>query len=272
MGYSTEYDVLGRDEPRTDVTAIAGYGRFIDATPLAKAVRIEAFLIEEGILSDHMPKGIILEVANTIEKEQEYKDKYGATYKSQWYNAMEEVMAGSGLLKNNSLGGLGTLRIEEVLFEENVHNRFYGYDVTAGVGITATTPDTNANRGDGVATLGFRWARPVAWKTQLEQSFQLNTPLKSSFGKSINAKLTTTYVYELTNRIDFAASHILDFTKVDIDNVEGVDDQTFNNAANFAFLFYIENYINWKVDLGFNKLEGSDLLTTLHTGISLNIW
>ena len=271
MSYSSEADILGRDEPRTDITAIAGYGRFVDATPLAKAVRIEEFLIEEGILSGHLPKNVILEIAYLIERQQEFREHHGATYKAHWYDAIEAEMAKSGQLQEQGLGALGTLRVEEVLFEERVQNRFYGWDATVGVGVTATTPDTTKSRGDGVATLGFRWSRPVAWRTQLDQQFQLRTPLKSSFGKEVNLTVITRYIYELTNRIDFSASHILSYTKV-ADAPVGVDDQAFDHSANFAFLFYIENYVNWTVDLTLNKFENQDLLTTIRTGIGVDIW
>ena len=271
MDYSSEAEMLGRDEPRTDVTVGGGYGRFINASPLAKAVRIEEFLIKEGILRDHLPKKLILELAQVIEREGEYRDLHGATYKPQWYNAMEEVMRESGYLVEEGLGALGALRIDEVLFREKVQDRYYGFDVTAGVGATVLTPDTTIDRGKGIANLGFRWSRPVAWRTQLDQVLSLDTPLDSDFFKQINATLTSRYVYELSNRIDFSASHILNFRKL-ADVLEGADDTVVDNTVRFSFLFYIENYINLTANLGFDKFEDQDLVTTFNTGLRLDIW
>ena len=57
------------DRPASAVTVGLGYGRFIEATALAKAVRIEEFLINEGELSGHLPKDVILELSKTINRE-----------------------------------------------------------------------------------------------------------------------------------------------------------------------------------------------------------
>ncbi|KPL03528.1 MAG: hypothetical protein AMJ73_06580 [candidate division Zixibacteria bacterium SM1_73] len=271
VNYNSEADVLGRDEPRTDVTVGGGYGRFINASPLAKAVRIEEFLMKEGILEDHLPKEHILELAYVIEREGEYQDLHGAEYKPHWYKDMEEVMKKSGLLREEGIGALGALRIDEVIFRERVQDRYYGYDVFAGAGVTVTTPDTTIDRGKGLVNFGFRWARPVAWRTQLDQQFLLDTPLDSDFGKRIDATLTSRYIYELSNRVDFAATHILYFRKL-ADVSEGADDTFIDNSAIFSFLFYIENYINWTVNLSLDKYEGQDLVTSLNTGIRVDIW
>ncbi|MCX8010778.1 MAG: hypothetical protein N3A61_06470, partial [Ignavibacteria bacterium] len=40
----------------SNLTLGAGYGRYIDATALAKAVRIEEHLIREGAITGHLPK------------------------------------------------------------------------------------------------------------------------------------------------------------------------------------------------------------------------
>ncbi|MBT3603016.1 MAG: hypothetical protein HN521_08105, partial [Candidatus Latescibacteria bacterium] len=64
------------DRPQTDVTVGLGYGRFIDATALRKAVRIEDFLYKEGVLADLLPKETMVELGHIIDKEDEYRDLY----------------------------------------------------------------------------------------------------------------------------------------------------------------------------------------------------
>ena len=44
------------DRPGLDATIVVGWGRFINATALRKAVRIEDFLLEEGVISERLPK------------------------------------------------------------------------------------------------------------------------------------------------------------------------------------------------------------------------
>ena len=130
------------DQPASSLTVGVGYGRFIEATDLAKAVRIEEFLIKEGELSDHLPKEAILEISKIINREGEYRDKYGDTYEKEWYQDMETVMRESGLLKEDGLGAIGILRIEEVLEREDIADRFYGWDVTLGSKFDITLPFT----------------------------------------------------------------------------------------------------------------------------------
>lgn len=271
VNYDTEADILGRDEPRIDVTIGGGYGRFVNASPLAKAVRIEDFLIREGILRDHLPKEIILELATLIRKEGEYSDRYGAVYEAKWYNDMEKIMARSRLLRKEGLGALGAVRIGEVLYSEKVQDRYYGYDITAGVGATLFTPDTTADRGKALMSLGFRWSRPVAWRSQLDQQFLLSTPFDIHMFDAVTISQTSRLVYELSNRVDVSVSHILFFKK--LGNVsEGKDETLVDNSVRFSFLFYLENYINLTANLGFDKYEDRDMVMTFTTGLRFDIW
>ena len=59
------------DQPASSLTVGVGYGRFIEATDLAKAVRIEEFLIKEGELTDHLTKEAILEISKIINREED---------------------------------------------------------------------------------------------------------------------------------------------------------------------------------------------------------
>ena len=131
------------DRPSSAVTVGLGYGRFIEATALAKTVRIEAFLMKEGELSDHLPKDIILELSQIIQREDEYKDKFGDTYKKEWYEDMEAVRTESGLLEADRLSAIGVLRIEEILDREEIADRFYGWEGALGSKFDITTPYTD---------------------------------------------------------------------------------------------------------------------------------
>ena len=61
--YSGELLVTGNsdfDRPTIDVTPGVGYGRFIRVTPLAQAVRIEQFLIDEGVIKGPLSKETLI--------------------------------------------------------------------------------------------------------------------------------------------------------------------------------------------------------------------
>ncbi len=97
------------DRPSVEMTLGVGYGRFINATPLRKAVRIEEFFLEEGIISDHLPKEDMVELGQAIEKETEYKDLYGDRYRNYWFEDMHDIIKKSGMVLGEI--GYGVLRM-----------------------------------------------------------------------------------------------------------------------------------------------------------------
>ena len=89
----------GFDRPQSDVILGLGYGRFINATALRKAVRIEDFLFEEGVISDFLPKDTMITLGQIIEKEDEYRNIHGdRTYLHYWYEDMSSEIDKTGLV------------------------------------------------------------------------------------------------------------------------------------------------------------------------------
>jgi len=225
------------DRPASAVTVGLGYGRFIEATALAKAVRIEEFLINEGELSGHLSKDAILELSKIINRENEYKDRYGETYEREWYEAMEAVMRESGLLKEDGLGAIAILRIEEVLEREDIADRFYGWDVALGSKFDITTPYEDQDRPIANLDVTASYARPIAWQWQISERITMNTPF-DSFGSAYSLSLSSDLSYELSNRIDLRLRHLFQLSKL-----EGEDVQN-SQALGISFIYYIENNLN----------------------------
>ena len=113
------------DRPAMKFTIGFGWGRFINATALRKAVRIEDFLLEEGIISDRMQKQTMIDLGHIIEKESEYRELYGSRYQNYWYEDMQNEVQKSGMVLG-SIGAIGVLRMQEVLERERINERFYG--------------------------------------------------------------------------------------------------------------------------------------------------
>ena len=225
------------DRPTSAVTAGLGYGRFIEATALAKAVRIEEFLIQEGEISDHLPKDTILELSKIINREEEYKDKFGDTYKKDWYSDMEETINESGLLNEGGLSAIGVLRIEEILERENIADRFYGWDVTVGSKFDITTPYTDQERPIANLNVTASYARPIAWRWQISERISMDTPF-DSFGSAYALSLSSDISYELSNRIDFRLRHLFKLAKPEDRAAEN------SQSLGLAFIYYIENNMN----------------------------
>ena len=225
------------DRPASAVTVGLGYGRFIEATALAKAVRIEEFLIKEGELSDHLPKDVILKLSKIINREGEYQDKFGEVYKKEWYKDMEATMNESGLLKEEGLSAIGVLRIEEILEREDIADRFYGWDVALGSKFDITTPYTEQDRPIANLDVTASYARPIAWQWQISERISVNTPF-DSFGSAYSMSLSSDISYELSNRIDLRLRHLFRLSKP-----EGGDTEN-SQALGISFIYYIENNLN----------------------------
>ncbi|MBT5709492.1 hypothetical protein HOI71_00495, partial [Candidatus Poribacteria bacterium] len=106
----------GDDRPATNVTLAVGWGRFIDATALRKAVRIDTYFVDEGVTTARMPRESLLAIAHIIESKRAYRQDHGAdTYRKYWFGAIEAAAAASGVLAGDGIGAAGAFRVEEVL-------------------------------------------------------------------------------------------------------------------------------------------------------------
>jgi hypothetical protein len=255
------YSVDGRvtadneyDRPALEVTPGAGYGRFIRVTTLAKAVRIEDFLLQEDVIQGPLPKEIMVELAQVIEREGEYQSEYGDRYKVKWFEAMEKAIGRSGMFTQQGLGAAGSLRVEEVLFEERINERYIGWDARAGVRFELLTEDRHRDREDPSFSGRLRFSRPLGWESQLDLNTQYTTPFNGDFGVNVYALTATlNYLYELSNRVDFTASNIVTARRLDPDLETLIHEQ-----VRVGFLFYLENQVNLNVSGQASKVRGGD--------------
>ena len=245
-------------------TVGAGYGRYINATALAKAVRIEEHLIKENVIKGHLPKETMIEIANIIEREDEYRGIYGATYETKWYDDIEKAIKKSGYLIGNSMGSIGILRTQQVLkgINERVNDRFYGWDVITGVRFNFSSWDKNIDPADPALTIGGRFAYPVTWRTQINAYANIYTPFNEAFSNFV-LETGVDYIYELSNKINWVNGYRMTYN-----NPSEMDSYMVHNLSS-SFLFYLENNIYLGINgiLRYNSLASSR--TDLGTSISL---
>ena len=253
------------DRPASALTVGVGYGRFIEATALAKAVRIEAFLIKEGELTDHLPKAAILEISKIINREGEYEDRYGQTYKKDWYKDMETIMHESGLLKEGGLSAIGIIRIEEVLEREDIADRFYGWDVTLGSKFDITLPYTGQDRSPANLDVSASYARPIAWRWQVSERVSMNTPF-DNLGTAFSASLSTDISYELSNRVDLRLRHLLQLEKLE------AEDAKTSHSLGASFIYYIENNLNLVVTEQITKAPKGDIISNFTVVLNYRVF
>jgi hypothetical protein len=246
----------------------AGYGRYIDATALAKVVRIEEHLLKEGAITGNLPKNTMIKIANIIERKDEYENIYSNTYETMWFYDIEKEIQASGMMSGNNLGAIGILRMRQVLFgiNERVNNRYYGWDITLGARFDLSTPNDNIKVGSPKLNLAARYSYPLGWRAQVNSTAEIYTPLDSLFFKQINADVGIDFIYELSNRINFVSSYRLGFMK------PGDASSVSNQIFNMAFLFYIENNIYVGINAGWQKYSNSERSLASSFSIQYNLF
>jgi hypothetical protein len=248
---STAFHVIylkGYERPALDLTLGVGVGRFINVTPLAKAVRIEDFLLSSGQLYDDLPADTMIELGHIIERQREYQTLYGESYKLIWYSDIEGAIRRSGMLKSERISAASILRIDDVLFRERFSDRFYGRDITLGVKAELITPRPSLKRSTLAADITARYSYPLSWRSQINERLTVNTPLDEEFLRSYSLSISSDFSYELTNRIDFAIHHLISREKR---RDEGK--VMMHNNLDISFIFYVENRVNLTTNLRFAK-------------------
>lgn len=238
-----------------DLTLGIGAGRFIDVTPLAKAVRIEDFLLFSGQLYDDLPEETMIKLGHIVERQEEYKTLHGDVYKLIWYRDMEDAIRKSGMLKEKKTNAAGILRMDEVLFRERISDRFYGWDVTCGARGELLKSKTSPKRSTLSADITARYSYPLSWRSQINEQLEMNTPVGNEFFKSYKATLISDFSYELTNRIDFALHNLISRERRREEHCVLT-----HNSLDISFIFYIENYINLIANWQFAKSTDTNLL------------
>ncbi|MBT4138296.1 MAG: hypothetical protein HOE48_10285 [Candidatus Latescibacteria bacterium] len=254
------------DRPQTDVTVGLGYGRFIDATALRKAVRIEDFLYKEGVLADLLPKETMVELGHIIDKEDEYRDLYDdRSYQNYWYEDMSNEITKTGLVLDK-IGAIGLLRMREVLTQETINDRFFGWDVNLGVQMEVLTAEEGDKRKDPGMAFNFRYSRPINWSTQVNTDFQFDTPFNDDFGREYTLTQNIDFIYEITNRIAFTTTNTIRLRK------QRLSDAKLSVNSSIDFNFFIENKIVFRISDQFFKAEGASFRQSFNVALSYRIF
>ena len=270
--YSISPDILvrkGFDQPQADIILGLGYGRFINATTLRKAVRIEDFLMKEGVIDDHMPKDTMIELGHIIEKEDEYRDLYGnRAYQNYWYEDMSNEINKTGLVLGGrgNIGPIGILRMREVLTQEQINDRFFGWDFNAGAQFQALTAQKGQSRKPTAMAINLRYSRPISWSTQINTDFKFDTPFNDDFGREYTITQKIDFIYEITNKIAFTTSNTFRINK------RRLRDAKTSMASNISFTFFIENKISLTAIEQLSKAEGAPFRQSFNIALNYRIF
>ncbi len=259
-----------KNRPQIDLFAGLGYGRQVNATPLAKAISIDQELKRSGVTTAYLPKQTVLDISYIIDKESEYRTKYKQIYQAKIIEDIQKMIDASGV-SNTSKSSLSYFRIESVLFENYegsinyafTNPRYYGGDIRLGVDFTALTRNSIIETPNPSLQARGRYGYPIGLNHQLLGAFQLGTPFDSAFGKLWTGTGELAYWYNMTNRIRFNAGYIVTLNQFIEQNFVPVQPSGFqlqtnasdfsyaNHSFNAGFLFYLENYISLQLGAGY---------------------
>ena len=264
------------DRPPVDLTFGLGFGRFVNVTPLAKAVRVEDFWLNEGLLYDDLPAQTMIQFGQVIERKSEFKSKYGSTYKIQWYNEIAKLIRESGMLKGEEIDAIGILRMDEVLFRQKVRDRFYGWDATLGVKRELLT-SMEDQEPKSAADITIRYSHPLGWRSQWNERLIANSPVdKDLFTKAYDLTIHSGFTYEMTNHIDFALNHLVKIKRekcVPTRDTHYADfDVLFTNSLRISFVFYIENSVNLVTNMQLDKTSETAITTNFAFALNYRVF
>ena len=188
---SSEFQTLG-----LSVDAGVGCGRFVDVTPLARATRIDNYLVDRGTLSEHLHPLDLRILADEIGS----RAKYDST--AALLAAIQDVIEGSGYIR---LGGLDALDISEItqLIQSEGFSRYCGWDLKFGLGFELIDPSGESN--DLLLTGSFNYAFATTPNEQfLIQGSFLGPP---TIFQENRVDLKVGYDYLFSDLLSLAASY-----------------------------------------------------------------
>ncbi len=243
------------DDPYVKVSGGLGYGRITNATPLMEAVRCVEDLTKYGLIAGEVKDEVYLKLADIIAKEAEYKSRYSnREYEKYWYEDMEIVLKEAGILRNDTLGALGIIRIQDILTDEQVLKRKHGWEVGAQVDYLIS--DYSGNDDDPGLGAYFEYAKPYGLQWQLIDRVSYSTVLvDGEFGDAAhNISNSLELTYEISDKIDWENLWKLDI----IWESDSDRDDTYLNMLDTGLRFYISNTIDAKAGLQFNHKDQGD--------------
>ena len=235
----TDYDNVAMD-----AFGGIGYGRYINATSMARALRIQEELQEGGIIVGDLEDKVLIDLAAAIDNRSSYE------LERDYFQAIEEILETSS--KIDRLPGVGLYRMTEVLTKEVIQDRYYGYNVGMGVGYEISNPFSD-DTADPSAEIYANYAYPFDMRRQFNQSARFQTSL-TDFAKSFTLTSTSTFSFEISDRIDNILLYQLLHNKSVLPDDSEITSTS--HALTNSFRFYIENRIS--LNLGISLISPQD--------------
>ncbi len=259
----------GQDSAFTKATAGLGYGRVVNVTPMARSIRIIEDLRENGFLKGDPSDAVYRKVANIIDRENEYRSKHGAAdYEQYWVQDIQSAIEASRMV-NGKLNARAILSSYDVLTQERISTRKYGWLVRAGVGAVIT--DFDGEDGKPALEVGAEYHRPISNQTQFSNEAIATATLKDGDdGFNFNNAMSLTH--EISDTIDWENKWNLAHSESD--NLKPLT----TNTLSSAFYYSLTNQLDLGVEARLTDLNdridnngNDDLDKSLNIGVKYRL-
>lgn len=188
---ASSYQTIG-----VSATLGVGYGRFTDVTPLAKAVMIDAYLVEHERITGHLPTADLKSIAYEIESNTTYATPTDLLV------ALGQLIEGTGLVKDGTLNALDISEIGHIA-QDSRYVRYCGGDAELGLSYEAINPEGNANAL--LATVSFDYASTTTPQAQ----FLVQGSVSGSYDflRTYRLDVTVGYEHRITDLLTFSSSY-----------------------------------------------------------------
>lgn len=237
------------DDLETTAGVGVGYGRVVNMTPMAKAIRVMDELHKRGAITAKPDKATYQTVARIIAREPQYVSEHGADdYELVWIADIEAALKRSGVI-NSGLNVAGVLKSRDVLLNENISLRRYGWKVRAGLGYVGTNFD--GLRDKPALEAGAEYHVPLSNRTQLSSGATLRTILDDGDDAyNLNSNLSLTH--EVDDRIDWENTWNSNFSK----NSQNGDNVIINTLSS-TFVYELNNSLDFTTTARVADVNGS---------------
>jgi len=215
-----------------------GYGRVVNVTPMAKAIRLMEALRQQGALSADPSKATYLQVAQIIARQDEYRSKFRlGNYEQQWITDIEKALIQSGQVRG-TLSAAGVIEARDVLVNEFISTRKHGWLLRAGLGLVLSNYD-GTDGGDPTLDIGAEYHRPLNNQTQFSNVAKFSS-IYGNDDTGYRLYNTMSLTHEVSDKIDWENSWLMDYSKA---GDAGGQDLTTNTLSS-TFRYYLNNQLD----------------------------
>ena len=173
-----------------------GYGRFTDVTPLAKAVKIDAYLYGKKSISAHMDQTVLKSLAYEIDNIDTYDSM------TDLLESLQQIIEGPSTGELKQLDALDVYEMAQII-EDNDYTRYCGGSINMGIGYEILEPMGRSN--NLLATAAFNYA----FATTPQVQFLIKGTFSGTYDflRTNQIEITACYDYFISNIVSLSSEY-----------------------------------------------------------------